>query len=685
MNKVDLPAPLAPTSATASPTAYRDGYAAERRDRPVSHVQAFDFEKLAHDGSVNASSGRFGAEPEISLDHGRFAPNLVRQTRRDDLAAIETDQAFGQRREKHEIVLDDKHGDAVGAEGADAVREIALLLFVESCRRFVKKEDPRAGCERARDLDTPARAIWQAAARLHRDISDAQSVRGGRRDPARIVEAAIAPQHDDRLNESSAVEACSCHGDIVEHRKVIDEMDVLESARHAQSCNRVGLAARNVVSKKRHTALVARIKSRDDVQQSRLAGSVGADEADDFALLAGKTNTVEGLNAAERECDIVDSQQRLLLFGKRSCVRGADRRRCGRHCPRWRAIGSEQERPQTLHCPDKPVRRQDQHGERGGSVSDHVIVFEHPETLAQINDQAGAQYGTGDLGASADHRHGQTGHHQREIEILRRDDVDHMRHQRAGGAAIGGTEDESAEPQFGDVQAQRRGGLAVFAHEMVGLAVESASHLIGDQTADGDNAPHEPQDRAAVGNGEARQLDGGNAGEAVGAAGDVAPLDGKQQHDEADTERGKRKIVFFKLEHRHRDDHGQQRRPGNRQRKRDQERKAEAGGENAGDIAADAKEGGLCKRDCAGVSEHELIAQHKKGINAAQREHAQIVGTSEKNRIRDQRRGADNQRQPYAREKPRRQAQRQAQGLLAWFRPGAEQVRRRCPADGRRK
>ena len=46
-------------------------------------------------------------------------------------------------------------------------------------------------------------------------------------------------------------------------------------------------------------------------------------------------------------------------------------------------------------------------------------------------------------------------------------------------------------------------------------------------------------------------LDRRNAGETIGAAGHVAPLDGEQQHDEADAERGEGKIVLLELEHRH--------------------------------------------------------------------------------------------------------------------------------------
>jgi hypothetical protein len=83
----------------------------------------------------------------------------------------------------------------------------------------------------AGDLHAPTRAVRQAATRLHRHISDAQPVCGGHLDSAHRIEAAVGPDGRDCLHEAVAVDAGSRHGDVVEDRAVIDEMDVLESAR----------------------------------------------------------------------------------------------------------------------------------------------------------------------------------------------------------------------------------------------------------------------------------------------------------------------------------------------------------------------------------------------------------------------------------------------------------------------
>src|ERR1700677_623540 len=106
------------------------------------------------------------------------------------------------------------------------------------------------------------------------------------------------------------------------------------------------------------------------------------------------------------------------------------------------------------------------------------------------------------------------------------------------------------------------------------MSMESARYLGGKEAAHGDDAPDEPEQRAAAGNFETRKRYSRDAGEPVGAAGDVTPLDGKQQHDEADPERCQRKIVFLEFENRNCNDNRQERWPDNGQRKCDQKRKS---------------------------------------------------------------------------------------------------------------
>ena len=165
--------------------------------------------------------------------------------------------------------------------------------------------------------------------------------------------------------------------------------------------------------------------------------------------------------------------------------------------------------------------------------------------------------------------------------------------------------------------------------------------------------PDKPKNGAAIGNDKAWKFNRRNAGEPVGAAGHVAPLNGEQQHDQSNAERGQRKVMLLELENRHRNDDGQKSRAGDRQGKGRQKGESEPRRQDARDVAADAEECRLRQRYGAGMAEHELKAEHQQRVDAANREDAQIVGAGKKQRVADQRRGAQNEWKPYVRWKAR--------------------------------
>ena len=165
-----------------------------------------------------------------------------------------------------------------------------------------------------------------------------------------------------------------------------------------------------------------------------------------------------------------------------------------------------------------------------------------------------------------------------------------MCHQRARSAAIGSTENKSGEPKVCDVEAERRRRDPILTHEMEGLTVKAPGHLIGNQAADKDQAPYEIQDRPAVRQNKAGEFDRRDPRQTISAAGDIAPLDGEQLHDEPDTQSRQREIVLFKFEHRYGDDDGEQHRTRGRQREGHQKAGPEMRGNNAGDISTDSEE-----------------------------------------------------------------------------------------------
>src|SRR6266851_8415814 len=60
--------------------------------------------------------------------------------------------------------------------------------------------------------------------------------------------------------------------------------------------------------------------TRDDVKQCRLAGSIGADETDNLALIDMQVDMVEHLEAAERKADALDREPRPAVHARTSAL-----------------------------------------------------------------------------------------------------------------------------------------------------------------------------------------------------------------------------------------------------------------------------------------------------------------------------------------------------------------------------
>src|SRR5689334_13214829 len=84
---------------------------------------------------------------------------------------------------------------------------------------------------------------------------------------------------------------------------------MLKRASNTQLGNSPLIGAADILSEKDDLALVALKHAGDEVEHSRLAGTVRADEAEDFAGHNLEANMTHGLEAAEAFHEIVDHQQ----------------------------------------------------------------------------------------------------------------------------------------------------------------------------------------------------------------------------------------------------------------------------------------------------------------------------------------------------------------------------------------
>ena len=114
--------------------------------------------------------------------------------------------------------------------------------------------------------------------------------------------------------------------DVVEHAHVVEQRHVLERPADADFRNGVAGLAEDRASFKEDVAAVGDVEPREAIEERRLAGAVGADEADDLPRRNVKRYAVEGDNAAEAHRDVLNAQKCVP-----ACARGRTHRRCRNH------------------------------------------------------------------------------------------------------------------------------------------------------------------------------------------------------------------------------------------------------------------------------------------------------------------------------------------------------------------
>ena len=94
--------------------------------------------------------------------------------------------------------------------------------------------------------------------------------------------------------------------DIVFHRHVREEPDILESPAQALGDDDVRRCARDVLSIKDDLSFVRRIESGQQVDDGRLAGSIGADQRSDLSFFHRETEIVYSDQSAETDRQVFD-------------------------------------------------------------------------------------------------------------------------------------------------------------------------------------------------------------------------------------------------------------------------------------------------------------------------------------------------------------------------------------------
>ena len=98
--------------------------------------------------------------------------------------------------------------------------------------------------------------------------------------------------------------------DVLEDRHMGEQSHVLERAGDASCGHLVGIQADDRLPLENDVAGRGRHHGADGVEQSGLAGAVGADDRDDLAGVHLHRQAVQGLEATELDLEVADLQQR---------------------------------------------------------------------------------------------------------------------------------------------------------------------------------------------------------------------------------------------------------------------------------------------------------------------------------------------------------------------------------------
>src|SRR6478735_2233504 len=264
---------------TFSQLAYGGGFSEDLRScvapprmtpAPMVRKQGVNVQLWRHRRGRAASHAEFLAQID-------FAHLFVREYRRrralgQYLAFAEDVGAIADAERLAHVVIGDQHADAAFLQMPHDALDLADRNRVHAGERLVQQHEARLGRERARDLDAAAFAARQARTLGVRDMADLQLVEQLLELGRAAGRVELRPQLEDRE-------------DVVGDTQAPEHRGFLRQITQAQTRTRVHGLGRDVGVVETDAAGVGADESHDHVEAGRLAGAVGAEQADDFALV----------------------------------------------------------------------------------------------------------------------------------------------------------------------------------------------------------------------------------------------------------------------------------------------------------------------------------------------------------------------------------------------------------------
>ena len=99
------------------------------------------------------------------------------------------------------------------------------------------------------------------------------------------------------------------HQQVVQHRRVFEQFDILEGARNAHRGDLMRRRMREIAAFKEYLSRSRRVEAADEVEDRGLARTVGANEGEHFAFSYIKADAIDSQHAAETHAQVLGRQK----------------------------------------------------------------------------------------------------------------------------------------------------------------------------------------------------------------------------------------------------------------------------------------------------------------------------------------------------------------------------------------
>src|SRR5881628_3518814 len=265
--------PSVATTGTASPTISRPRKAIRPPVGRSSPATARRIVALPEPTSRRStvSIGPSALAAEVRPDDLRVPPDLGRRPLGDLAAEVEHDDPVAHAHDEPHEVLDHQDRGAAVADTLDQPDRLHDLRRGQPRVDLVEEQQPRAGRERARQLEASELHDREALRRRQRLAGEPDDIEGRACLVRRSLDA----------GDTAAEERGD--GDVVETGEAAEGLRDLERAADAEPRDAVRRQPGEVTAVEANGPRVGRADARDRVDQGALAGAVGPDEPDDLA------------------------------------------------------------------------------------------------------------------------------------------------------------------------------------------------------------------------------------------------------------------------------------------------------------------------------------------------------------------------------------------------------------------